>query len=245
MKVVGFVFARGGSKGIPRKNLRLLRGKPLIVHAIEAALASRYIPRVVISTDDEEIAGVARKHGAEVPFMRPAELASDTASEWLAWQHAIRAVSGGDRPNFDIIVSVPATAPLRAPADIDACVEMLIESGADGVTAVTEPHRNPYFNMVVLDEARRARVVMGNEKQFVRRQDAPPVYDMTTVVDAARPEWVLRVDGFFQGDVRAVIVPRERALDIDSELDLEMAEFLLARRERLGAVPVAGQGEKA
>ena len=93
MKIVGFVFARGGSKGIPRKNLCLLGGKPLIVHAIEAALASRHISRVVISTEDEEIARVAREHGAEVPFMRPAELASDTAPEWLAWQHAIRAVT--------------------------------------------------------------------------------------------------------------------------------------------------------
>ena len=212
----------------------------MIVHSIEAALASRYISRVVISTDDEEIAGVARHHGAEVPFMRPAELASDTASEWLAWQLAIRAISCGDRPNFDIIVSVPATAPLRAPEDIDACVELLIESGADAVTAVTEPHRNPYFNMVFLDEAGRAKLVMDGQKQLVRRQDAPAVYDMTTVVDAARAEWVLRVDGFFQGDVRAVVVPRERAVDIDTELDLEMAEFFLARRERLtktGEVP--------
>ena len=163
MNAIGFIFARGGSKGVPRKNLRLLAGKPLLAHAIEAARQSRYIRRVVVSTEDDEIARVAEDYGAEVPFRRPAELASDTAAEWLAWQHAIRAVSGGERPNFEMFVSVPATAPLRAPQDIDAAIELLRDSGADAVIAVTEAHRNPYFNMLILDEQGRARIAMAGQ----------------------------------------------------------------------------------
>ncbi len=242
MNAIGFIFARGGSKGVPRKNLRLLAGKPLLAHAIEAARQSRYIRRVVVSTEDDEIARVAEDYGAEVPFLRPAELASDTAAEWLAWQHAIRAVSGGERPNFEMFVSVPATAPLRAPQDIDAAIELLRDSGADAVIAVTEAHRNPYFNMLILDEQGRARIAMAGQtgqKAIVRRQDAPEVYDATTVVYAARPEWVLRVSDLLQGDLRAIVVPKERALDIDSELDLEIAEFLLERRRQPGPTPFA------
>ena len=115
MNITGFIFARGGSKGVPRKNVRSLCGKPLIAHAIDAALGSRFIQRVVVSTDDPEIADVARRYGADVPFLRPAELATDTAAEWLCWRHAIQFVNAeAGRLPLDLFVSVPATAPLRA-----------------------------------------------------------------------------------------------------------------------------------
>jgi N-acylneuraminate cytidylyltransferase len=235
MNAIGFVFARGGSKGLPRKNLRLLAGKPLVAHAIEAALGGRYIRRVVVSTDDEEIAAVARQYGAEVPFLRPPELATDTASEWLAWHHAIRAVSrDGCRPDFDVFVSVPATSPLRAPEDVDACIELLVASGADMVVTVTEARHNPYFNMVVLDDDQRPRIAITPPKEVCRRQDAPTVYDMTAVAFAARPAFVLATSRDWEGDIRAIVVPPERAVDIDTELDLEFAEFLLARRQGRG-----------
>lgn len=235
MNVVGFVFARGGSKGVPRKNLRLLAGKPLIAYSIEAALASRSVQRVVISTEDEEIAEVARRFGGETPFLRPCELATDSAPEWLAWQHAIRSVEGGaGAEKIDVFVSIPPTAPLRSPGDIDACVDLLTASGADVVVTVAEAHRNPYFNMVVLDESQKARIVATDGRKPCRRQDAPRVYDMTTVAYAARPDYVLSVDGLFNGDVRAVVVPPERAIDIDTELDMAFAEFLLDRNRLAG-----------
>jgi N-acylneuraminate cytidylyltransferase len=223
--VVGCIFARGGSKGVPRKNVRLLAGRPLIAYAIETARASRWIARAVVSTDDEEIAAIAQQYGAEVPFMRPAELARDDSPEWLAWQHAIRALG-----KMDIFVSIPPTSPLRAVEDVDACIQMLLEDTADAVITVCPAHRNPYFNMVTLDSAGYAHLMIQPDRPVHCRQDAPAAYDMTTVAYAARPEFVLRAQSLFEGKLKAVIVPAERALDIDTELDFKFAEFLLQER---------------
>lgn len=225
---VGAIFARGGSKGVPRKNLRLLAGKPLIAYAIETARRSRFISRVIVSTDDLEIANVARYLGAEVPFMRPAELAGDDSPEWLAWQHAVRALeAAGSGPKLDVLVSVPATSPLRTVEDVDACVQALLESDADAVITVTPAERNPYFNMVVLEQGCWARVVMPPDRTIHQRQAAPPVFDMATVAYALRPQFVLKANALFEGRVKAVVVPADRAVDIDTELDLRFAEFLL------------------
>ena len=228
--VVGFIFARGGSKGVPRKNVRPLAGKSLIAYAIETALASDLIDRVIVSTDDEEIAGVAQQYGAEVPFMRPPELAQDNSSEWLAWQHAIRTLeTTKGEPNMDAFVSIPPTSPLRAVEDVDACIRTLLESDVDVVITVKPAERNPYFNMVMLDEEGYARLVIPADQPVHRRQAAPLVYDMTTVAYAARPEFVLKADSIFEGTVKAVVVPVERSLDIDTELDFKLAEFLLGQ----------------
>lgn len=226
--VVGAIFARGGSKGVLRKNIRLFAGKPLMAYAIETALASELIDQVIVSTDDAGIAAVAQQYGAEVPFMRPAELARDDSPEWLAWQHTIRTleVTEGE-PKMDVFVCIPPTSPLRAVADVDACIQTLLESDVDLVITVKPAERNPYFNMVVLDEQDYARLVIQPDKKIHRRQAAPMVYDMTTVAYAARPEFVLSADSMFEGKVKAVVVPAERAVDIDTELDFRFAEFLL------------------
>jgi N,N'-diacetyl-8-epilegionaminate cytidylyltransferase len=231
-RVVGFIFARGGSKGVPRKNLRLLAGKPLIAHAIETVRASSLVERIVVSTDDAEIAAVANQFGAEVPFMRPPELARDNSPEWLAWQHAIRALQSEGDP-FDIFLSVPTTSPLRSVEDIDACIYQLLRSDADVVITVRPAERNPYFNMVVLDAGGYARLVISpSEENVANRQAAPAVFDMTTVAYAARPAFVLKHSSVFEGRVRTIVVPQQRALDIDTEFDLEIAEFLMARRNK-------------
>jgi N-acylneuraminate cytidylyltransferase len=227
--VVALIPARGGSKGVPRKNIRPLAGKPLIAYSIEAARASRLIARVVVSTDDAEIADVARRYGADVPFMRPAELARDDSPEWLTWRHAVLSLAAeGGRP-VDAFVCVSPTSPLRAVEDIDACVRALLASDADMVMTVRPSERNPYFNMVVLDAEGYARLVIRPDRPTYRRQDAPPVYDITTVAYAFRPEFVLRSASELEGRVKAVVVPAERAVDIDTELDFSFAEFLLTR----------------
>jgi N-acylneuraminate cytidylyltransferase len=224
--VVAAVFARGGSKGVPRKNLRLLGGKSLLAHAIESARGSAFVGRVIVSTDDPEIAAAAAEAGAEVPFLRPAELAGDNSPEWLAWQHALRALG----PGVDVMVSVPTTSPLRATEDIDACIRLLLGSDSDVVLTVKPAERSPYFNMVGRDAEGLVRPLMTLPVPVTRRQDAPPVFDLTTVAYAVRPGFVLSATGMFQGRVRAVVVPTERALDIDTELDLAFAEFLLQRQ---------------
>jgi N-acylneuraminate cytidylyltransferase len=227
---VAFIFARGGSKGVPRKNIRSLAGKPLISYAIEVALSSSLIDRVVVSTEDPEIAGVAARYGAEVPFMRPLELAGDNSPEWLAWQHALNALN--EDPNSrspEVFVSVPATSPLRKVEDVDACIRTLLEGDADVVITVKPAERNPYFNMVVMDNKGYVDRVISDSSSISRRQDAPAVFDVATVAYVARPDFVLRANGIFEGKVKAVLVPSERAIDIDTPLDFEIAEFLMTR----------------
>lgn len=228
--IFGFIFARGGSKGVPRKNIRLFAGKPLIAHAIQAAKQSHFITRVIVSTDDAEIAKTAVQYGAEVPFFRPAELAGDKSSEWLAWQHAITQIQKTGDQIIDVFVSIPATAPLRSTEDIDRCITKLLTSDADIVITIKQAERSPFFNMVKYNERGYLQIVIPPEKEILGRQDAPVVYDMTTVAYAARPEFVMNSKRIFEGKVLAVEIPPERALDIDTELDFTIAEFLASKR---------------
>lgn len=231
--VGAFIFARGGSQGVPRKNIRRLGGKPLIAYAIESGLACRAINHLAVSTDDAEIAAVARRYGADVPFMRPEALARNDSPELLAWKHAIQEFR--DRPDLtpiDIFVSLPTTAPFRAVEDIDACLTMFLQHDPDIVITVKRASRHPAFNMVTLDRSGNARLAMEAENRINRRQDAPAMFDMTTVAYVAKPEFILRAESIFDGNVMAVIVPDQRALDIDTMLDFEFAEFLAERARR-------------
>lgn len=224
--LTAFIFARGGSKGLPGKNLHPLAGKPLIAHAIETALAAQRVGRVLVSTDDPAIADAARAWGAEVPFMRPAELAADDSPEWLAWRHAIQTMDDIDGAPLDVFVSVPTTSPLRQACDIDACIARFDDGDVDVALAVTEAHRNPYFNMVTVDGQGHAGLVIAPEALHHRRQDVPAVYDVTTVCYVARPAFVMTANGLFEGRVGVSRVPRERAVDIDTPLDMTIAEAL-------------------
>lgn len=229
-EAIAFVFARGGSKGLPKKNLRMLGGRPLIAWAIGTGLACRRVGRVVVSTDDQEIAATAREYGAEVPFMRPAELARDDSPEWLAWQHAIRALSVEGRFPAELMVVLPATAPLRSVRDVEACIDLAQhQPDTDLVLTMTVASRSPFFNMVVREADGCVRPVVRLEKPVFRRQDVPQAFDVTTVAYVARPDYVMRSHSLFEGRVQGVEVPTVRAVDIDHLLDLEWAEFLLRR----------------
>jgi CMP-N-acetylneuraminic acid synthetase len=224
MKTIAYIFARGGSKGLPGKNLRILCGKPLIAWSIEHALAVKRIDHVIVSTDSKDIAEVSARYGAEVPFMRPKDLAEDDTPEWLAWQHALT--------NYpcELMVSVPATAPLRFASDIDKCLDEYERGLADVVITVTDAHRSPYFNMVRLNPKNEAELVIPPQNILNRRQDTPKLYDMTTVCYVASTKFVLENDSIFEGCIRAVQVPKERAIDIDSLLDFQIAENLMTAR---------------
>lgn len=227
MNVYAFIFARGGSKGLPGKNIKLLGGIPLIGHSIRLAQNIDVIERVLVSTDSDDIAVVAESFSAEV-IRRPPELASDTASEWLAWQHAIRYLQDrGD--SFDVFLSLPATSPLRSRQDIENCLAALGDD-TDMVVTVTPASRSPYFNMVTRDADGTSLVVIRNDV-INRRQDAPTVYDMTTVAYVARPEFILSGTGIFAGRVKSVIVPKERAVDIDDGFDFMVAEALYEKNQ--------------
>ena len=230
MKAVAFIFARGGSKGLPGKNIRPLDGKPLIAWSIEHALAIKRIERVIVSTDSEEIAEVARDYGAEVPFIRPAEFARDDSPEWLAWRHALNFLRETKGSLPEVMVSVPSTAPLRLPIDIENCLDEYEKGNTDMVITVTEAHRSPYFNMVKANADGTVSLVIPPQSAIARRQDSPVVYDMATVCYVANPEFVMTHSATFEGRVRAVHVPTERSLDIDTLLDFQIAEGLFKFR---------------
>jgi len=229
-ETVAFVFARGGSKGLPGKNLMVLGDKPLIAHAIETGLSTPGIDRVVVSTDDEGIADVAQRHGAEVPFLRPAELSCDDTPEWLAWRHAIETINN-QSPDHPVgtFVSLPCTAPLRAIEDVTACLDRFIAGDVDAVITIREAERSPYFNMVRLNDSGLADIAVDPGQAFHRRQDVPEIFDMTTVAYVCRPSFILKDTSLFKGKVAAVMIPKERAIDIDTQIDFDIAVCLFAR----------------
>ncbi len=229
MKAVGFIFARGGSKGLPGKNTRQFDGKPLIAWSIERALAVNRIDRVIVSTDSEEIAEISKRYGAEVPFMRPKELATDESHEWLSWRHGLEYLRQSTGTIPEIMVSVPAVAPLGLPVDIDNCLDEYSKGTTDIVITVTDAHRSPFFNMVKIKPDGTYGLVNTTPTKISQRQEAPIVYDMTTVCYVANSEFVMTRDSMFEGRVGAVHVPIERAVDIDTELEFEFAEFLKIR----------------
>jgi N-acylneuraminate cytidylyltransferase len=196
------------------------------------ARQSSYVSQVFVSTDDPEIAQIAIESGASVPFLRPAELAGDDSPEWMAWRHAIQTLSGTNgEPVWDGFLAVPATAPLRMVEDLDRCVATLLAGDVDVVITARPAERSPYFNMVTIDPQGYARLAMQPSHPVFRRQDAPAIFDVTTVAYAARPDFVLQNSGMHQGRIKAVVVSPEHAIDIDTELDFEIAEFLMRRRE--------------
>ncbi len=214
MHATAFIFARGGSKGLPGKNIRLFGGKPLIAWSIQHAQAVKRISRVIVSTDSQEIAAVAQQFGAEAPFIRPAELAQDDSPEWLAWRHALNYLRETTDMLPEVMVSVPATAPLRLPLDVENCLDEYEGGGADVVITVTDARRSPYFNMVTIKADKTVHLVSPPHLPLISRQQAPVVYDMTTICYAASTEFVMTHNTIFARRVTAVHMPPARGLDI-------------------------------
>jgi len=226
MKTFAFIFARGSSKELPGKNIRNLNGVPLLAHSILKAKKVKSISRVFVSTDDEAIAKVAIRYGAEV-IERPVELAGDNSPEWLAWRHAIEWL-GARNEVFDKFISLPTTSPLRSVVDINNCLDKL-DNETDIVVTMTETSRSPFFNMVREDNE-YIKLLIDVEKSYSRRQDVPKAFDMTTVAYVLWPKFVMENDGIFQGRVKSVVIPNERAIDIDTKLDFEIAELLIRKK---------------
>jgi CMP-N,N'-diacetyllegionaminic acid synthase len=223
---LGTICARGGSRGVPGKNVRLLAGHPLIAYSIAQARRCEFIDRLIVSTDSEEIAAVSRTYGADVPFLRPAELASDTAAKLPAIQHAVRAIEQRSGSTIDYVVDLDPTAPLRAVEDIRACWDLIQRPGTDVVFTVTAADRNPYFNMVEVVDG-LARLSKTSDRPVVRRQDAPTVYSMNASVYAYRREHLMAASRVVAGKARIIEMPPERSRDIDGPLDFAFIEFLV------------------
>jgi N-acylneuraminate cytidylyltransferase len=226
VSIVACIFARAGSKGLPNKNIQTFNGKPLISWAVELALEVKQINKVFVSTDSEEIAEIARMAGASIPFIRPSELATDTSPEWHSWQHFIKFLADKDGRLPEVFLSLPATSPLRSTIDIENCLNEFKKGKADFVVGITPSERNPYFNMVKKGEDNQVDLVIQQGDKYSRRQDTPEVFDLTTVCYVGKPSTILAKNSIFEGKVAGVEIPRERAIDIDTELDFQIAEFL-------------------
>ncbi|ATC95524.1 acylneuraminate cytidylyltransferase family protein [Pseudoalteromonas tunicata] len=228
-KIIAFTFARAGSKGIINKNIKPLCGRPLIEYAIESGRTHPLINDVYVSTDGNEIAAIAAQAGAKV-INRPEHLAADTASEWHAWQHAVeQLVQNNEMGLDDIFISLPATAPLRDAQDVTNALTQFSVSDADLALGITTADRSPYFNMVVQNDAGLIELVI-NEHNYVRRQDVPVVWDVTTVFYVSTARFILENTGVLSGKTLGIVVPKERAIDIDTQYDFDIAEFLMNKK---------------
>ena len=223
--------ARAGSKGIPGKNLKLVAGKPLIAWTIETALAATMLDRVIVSTDSPEIAEVARRYGAETPFIRPAELAQDNTSGVAPVLHAAQWLAENEGYHSDLIMVLQPTSPLRIPADIDRAIELLCEKNADSVVAVRPADEHPYW-MHWRDTDGRISDFMEFDPPIYRRQDLPDLYVTNGAIYVTRYEVLMEQKTFYPSNTFSLVMPAERSLDIDTPWDLYLADLILKDRRR-------------
>jgi CMP-N,N'-diacetyllegionaminic acid synthase len=228
VNALGLIPARGGSKGVPRKNIRELAGKPLVAWTIETALGCARIDRLVVSTDDEDIAAVCRELGAEVPFLRPPELAEDATPDRPVYQHALDWLARNDGYRPDAVVWLRPTAPLRVAQDIEAVLDLLAASGCDSVRSVCPAEHHPLWMRTL--EGDRLRPLLDGGEEYHQRQLLPPVYRLNGAVDAVRHESASAGPELFGGDVRGYLMPADRSVDLDTTLDFVVAERLLEER---------------
>lgn len=227
MKRLCTICARGGSKGVKGKNVRMLVGKPLIAHSIEQARASGLFDTLAVSSDSDEILEVARRWGCDHVIKRPDELATDQAAKLPVIRHCVAEVERLAACSFDTLVDLDATSPLRTPADIAAAVRLLEDSGAGNVLTAMPARRSPYFNLVEVDANGIVHLSKPLGKAVVRRQDAPKCFDMNASIYVWRRPVLFDSPGLFNADTRLYVMPEERSIDIDSELDFRFVEHLM------------------
>ena len=229
-RVLGVVTARGGSKGIPKKNLALLCGKPLLQYTAESALLADTLSAVILSTDDEEIATVGRDCGLEVPFMRPKELAADDTPTLPVLQHAVRMLQA-QRREFDAICLLQPTNPLRRAPDIDACVNKLFDTEADAViTVLPVPHQyNPHW-VYFQDDNETLRLATGETEPIARRQELPTAFHREGSVYVVRRDVLMQRNSLYGDRVLGYLLDPEESINIDDPSQLLRAEELMQRR---------------
>jgi len=221
-RILGLIPARGGSKGIPRKNVRLLGGKPLIAWTIDEAKKSKYIDRLVVSTDDHEIAEIARKYGADVPFMRPAELATDTARGVDVVLHALHKL-----PEYDAVILLQPTSPFRTTADIDGAIEHWAAFGRS-VVGITEAPKSPYW-MYQLRGDGSLKELLQQPPNAANRQELPRAYVLNGAIYVGGREELMRNGGFLTSVSQGFLMANEHSIDVDTEIDWDLIALIASR----------------
>lgn len=227
-RIVALIPARGGSKGLPRKNIRPLSGRPLIAWTIDSAKSSRYVDWTVVSTEDAQIAEIARENGAAVPFMRPEELARDTSRGMEVVLHAIRWIRENEKTSYDLLLLLQPTSPLRNAGDIDKAIDLLFEKEAKAIVSICETEHHPY-RMNTLPANGCLKDFIKQEARGKNRQELPVFYRVNGCIYLAYFEYLVTNNSFFSDRTFAYVMPRERSVDMDGELDFELAEIMLKR----------------
>lgn len=238
MRILGVIPARGESKGIPRKNIRPLCGKPLLQYTVEAARAAKRLSRVILSTEDEEIAALGRRCGVEVPFLRPQELAADATPTLPVIRHAVEWLEKhGDQ--FDAVCLLEPTSPFRQPGTIDACIDLLLETGADSVVTVlpVPPEHNPHW-VYFRDDQGLLRLSTGEDAPISRRQLLPPAFHREGSVYVTRRDVLMEHNSLYGSKVAGFLIEPFRSVNLDTMEDWEKAERLLASRDKAASAVV-------
>lgn len=228
--ICAVIPARGGSKGVPRKNVRPFAGRPLIAHTIDAARRARDLDRVIVSTDDEEIARVARDHGAEVPFMRPAELSGDDVPTLPVLLHAVQWLEGASGHVVDAVVTLQPTSPLRRAEHIDDAIARWRETRADTVVTVCRAERNPYWMGTLSDD--RFVPLMKDLEAYRSRQSLPVVYRLNGAVYVTSRRVLVDEGKIVGADTRAIVMSGDESLDIDTLADFAIGEATVRETNR-------------
>ncbi|ASG68528.1 CMP-N,N'-diacetyllegionaminic acid synthase [Francisella halioticida] len=224
------ICARGGSKGVKNKNIKLLNGKPLIAYTIEQAQASELFEHIIISTDSDEIADIAINFGAEVFFKRSTEMADDTAGKLDVIRDAFSRSEVHYRKKFDYLIDLDATAPLRDVKDIERSFKQFRKNNNDNLITAMPSRRNPYFNLVEQDKDGKVYLSKKLNSSVVRRQDAPKSYDMNASIYIWKRGSILKENSLFLEKTGLYVMPEERSIDIDTEFDFKFVEFLMREK---------------
>lgn len=232
MKMICTICARGGSKGVKNKNIRDLLGKPLIAYSLLQAKASGLFDVIAVSSDSSLILGAAKAYGADILVERPLEMATDAAAKLPAIQHCVRSAEQVRGVTFDIVVDLDATSPLRSVADIREAVHLLENRNVSNIITGAPAHRSPYFNLIELDKDGVARLSKPLPTPIARRQDAPKCYDLNASIYVWQRQALFANQSIFNNDTLLYEMPAERSVDIDSELDFQIVEFLMAKQEK-------------
>ena len=232
MKKICTICARSGSKGLKSKNVRLMHGKPLIAHTILQAQSANIFDAISVSSDSKIILDIASDYGVEFMIQRPQELATDQASKLLTIRHCLKATEEITEHRFDVIVDLDVTSPLRSADNIKNAVNLLDDQKVSNVITGVPARRSPYFNMAELDQNGIARLPKPPKNQFFRRQDSPQCYDMNASIYVWKRKCLLDSDSIWNEQTRLYVMSEE-SMDIDSELDFEIVEFLMSPEKKI------------
>ena len=230
-KVLCTICARGGSKGIKNKNIKLINGKPLIAYTIEQAKESELFEHIVISTDSDKIAEISQEYGAEVFFRRSAKMASDSVGKLDVIRDAFVQSENYYNKKFDYLIDLDATAPLRVIEDIQNSFKQFLENDNDNLITAMPSRRSPYFNLVEVDSSGNVNLSKKLNNPIVRRQDVPKSYDMNASIYIWKRDVILSEDSIFLEKTGLYIMPEERSIDIDTELDYKFVEFIMKEND--------------